>query len=176
MVFQVPGGRSSELKESETHAGSMSVSLATLLLMLPIDSVALVHALKKQDGQDGQDKFLYKDLSERVIGAAFEVIGELGAGFVETVYHHALIIALLDKGVSARSDVPIDVFFRRKSVGKFRADILVESKILVELKAVRAIAPEHQAQVINYLKATGIKVGLLINFGRSRLEIRRLYR
>lgn len=119
---------------------------------------------------------LHNELTESIIGCAFEVINELGSGFLESVYENAMIVALSEAGLSVQSQVPVPVSFRGKRVGDFYADLLVESKVLVELKAVRAIAPEHQAQIINYLNATGIEVGLLINFGNPRLELKRLTR
>jgi GxxExxY protein len=114
-------------------------------------------------------------LSEKVLAACFEVMNELGAGFLESVYEKALLIVLRDKGIAAKSQVPLSVMFRGEKVGEYFADILVEDKIIIELKAARAIAPEHQAQLINYLKATGIEVGLLINFGPTKLEYRRFH-
>ena len=129
------------------------------------------------DRQDGQDKTMkHEEITKAVIGCAFEVINELGAGFLESVYEHALIIALEQKGLSAQAQHPIKVMFRGKCVGDFLADFLVEEKVIVELKAVKAIAPEHQAQVIHYLNATGIEVGLLINFGNPKLEYKRFTR
>lgn len=113
---------------------------------------------------------------QAVIGCAFEVINELGAGFLESVYEKALILALRQKGLSAVSQHPVKVVFRGECVGDFYADIFVERKVIVELKAAKAIAPEHQAQIINYLNATGIEVGLLINFGNPKLEYKRFTR
>lgn len=118
---------------------------------------------------------LYQDITHAILGAAFEVINELGAGFLESVYHEAMLVALRQKGLKVVSEFALAVMFRGQNVGQFYADLFVEDKIIVELKAVKALAPEHQAQVINYLKATGIDVGLLINFGRPKLEYRRLY-
>jgi GxxExxY protein len=118
---------------------------------------------------------LYEAITHSIIGAAFEVINELGAGFLESVYHRAMLIALHEKGVNVESEFPLAVMFRGQNVGQFYADLLVEDKIIVELKAVKALAPEHKAQLINYLKATGIDVGLLINFGRPKLEYRRFF-
>ena len=115
-------------------------------------------------------------LTRAIIGCAFQVSNELGAGFLESVYERAMLVALSEEGIAAVSQKPIDVTFRGQSVGTFFADLLVEDKVLIELKAARAIAAEHQAQVINYLKATGIEVGLLINFGNPRLEYKRLTR
>ena len=118
---------------------------------------------------------LYEELTQKILEACFEVIHELGAGFLESVYQNALLIVLRQKGLKAEGNVPLSVCFRGEVVGKFYADILVEEKIIVELKAVTMLAPEHKAQVINYLKATGIEVGLLVNFGHPKLEYRRLH-
>ncbi len=117
---------------------------------------------------------IHEDITEKIIGCAFEVINELGSGFLESVYEKAMIIALKQRSLNAKNQYPVDVFFRDEKAGEFYADILVEGKIIVELKAVRALVPEHQAQVINYLRATGMKTGLLINFGNPKLEVRRL--
>ena len=111
-----------------------------------------------------------------MIGGAIEVINELGAGFLESVYRNALRLALEQMGLSVTCQHPISVVFRGQCVGDFYADLFVENTVVVEIKAVKAIVPEHQAQVINYLKATGIGVGLLINFGNPRLEFKRLTR
>ena len=129
------------------------------------------------DKHDGQDTELKHELiTKTVIGCAFEVINELGAGFLESVYERALLLALRQKGLSVTPQRPVSVMFRGESVGDFYADLFVEEKVIVELKAVKAIAPEHQAQAINYLNATGIEVGLLINFGNPRLEYKRFTR
>jgi GxxExxY protein len=119
---------------------------------------------------------LHEEITGKVIGCAFNVINELGAGFLESVYQNAMIILLREKGVSAESQHPVKVSFRGECVGDFYADILVDGKVIVELKAVKTIAPEHEAQIINYLKATGIEFGLLINFGNPRLEYKRFTR
>ena len=118
----------------------------------------------------------HEEITREVIGCAFEVINELGAGFLESVYEKALLLALRQKGLTALSQHPVKVMFRGECVGEFYADIFVEGKVIVELKTVKAIAPEHQAQVINYLNATGIEVGLLFNFGNPKLEYKRFTR
>ena len=118
----------------------------------------------------------YEDLTGKILEACFEVSNELGAGFLESVYHKALIIALRQKGLQLRSEVPISVMFRGQNVGEFYADLVVEEKIIVELKAVSALAKEHIAQVLNYLYAGSIVVGLLVNFGTPKMEYRRLER
>ena len=129
------------------------------------------------DKQDRQDKGLkHQEITKTVIGCAFEVVNELGAGFLESVYEKALLLALRQKGLPAITQHPVKVMFRNECVGNFFADLFVEGKVIVELKAVKAITPEHQAQIINYLNATGIEVGLLINFGTPKLEYKRFTR
>ncbi|MCS7158436.1 MAG: GxxExxY protein [Blastocatellia bacterium] len=119
-------------------------------------------------------ELLEKELTEKIIAACIEVSNELGSGFLESVYERALLIALAEKGLTAQAQVPLQVVFRGHVVGEFYADILVERRVVIELKAAKALTSEHEAQLLNYLKATGIKVGLLVNFGKPRLEWRRL--
>ncbi len=126
---------------------------------------------------DRQDKdLLHSKLTRLIIGCAFEVINELVNGFLESIYGKAMMVALSDAGLSVQSQKPIKVHFREKPVGEFYADLLVEEKVIVELKTVKVLAPEHEAQIINYLHATGIEVGMLINFGHPKLEIKRFTR
>lgn len=119
---------------------------------------------------------LCSELTERIIGCAFAVSNELGARFLEAVYESALAIALEDTGIRVQRQAQIEVYFRGRPVGVFYADLLVDGKVIVELKAVPKVAPQHEAQIINYLAATGIEVGLLINFGNPRLHYRRFNR
>ena len=114
------------------------------------------------------------DLTEGVIGAAFEVAHALGAGFLEKVYENALAIELRKNGLKVEQQHPIKVFYDNQPVGDFSADLLIEDSVLVELKAARILDDVHAAQCLNYLKATGLKVCLLVNFGRPRVEIKRL--
>ncbi|MDG5467614.1 GxxExxY protein [Deltaproteobacteria bacterium IMCC39524] len=114
-------------------------------------------------------------LTEEVLGACFEVANELGSGFLESVYEKALLIALRKKNISVVTQAPVTVTFRGQQVGSFFADLLVEDEVIVELKAVKALVPEHLAQVINYLKATGLETALLVNFGSRKVEYRRLH-
>jgi len=116
---------------------------------------------------------LYEEITNKILAACFEVSKELGAGFLESVYQNALMIVLREKGLTLEREHPLAVSFRGQIVGQFYADILVENKIILELKAVSALTDVHKAQVINYLKATGIEVALLINFGNPKLEYRR---
>ena len=118
---------------------------------------------------------LYEELTGKILQVCFEVMNELGSGFLESVYEKALLIGLEQKGIKTKNQEPLTVKFRGKTLGEFYADILVEDKIILEIKAVRALLPEHQAQLINYLKATNKEVGLLINFGKPKLEYKRLH-
>ena len=119
---------------------------------------------------------LYGDLTRSIIGCAFDVINELGDGFLESVYEKALMVALEDAGIAVESRKAIDVNFRGRIVGNFYADLIVEDKVIVELETVSSLAPEHSAQVINYLNATGFQVGLLLNFGNPKLQYKRFTR
>ena len=113
------------------------------------------------------------ELTDRILKACYQVHNELGIGFSEKVYERALKIALVELGLKAECQVPIEVRFRGQVVGEFFADVLVENSVIVELKAVKSLLPEHQAQLINYLKATNLETGLLINFAIKGLEIKR---
>ena len=109
----------------------------------------------------------YSDLTEKIIKAAYKVYNVLGFGFLEKVYKNALIIELKRMGLKVSSEIPIKVYYRDEIVGEYVADIIVEDKVILELKAVKDLAEVHEVQLVNYLKATGIEVGLLINFGHS---------
>ena len=116
---------------------------------------------------------LYEDITRKILEACFEVSSELGIGYLESVYEKSLLIALRQKGLKVENQVPLQVKFRGEIVGDFYIDILVEDKILLELKVVNGLTKEHYAQTINYLKATEIESGLLINFGNPKIEYRR---
>jgi GxxExxY protein len=115
----------------------------------------------------------HKELTEVIIGTFYEVYNELGFGFLESVYENALVIALSEKGLKVEQQIPIPVWFRGQRVGDFVADLLVENTVILELKAVRTIDDAHKAQLLNYLRATEIEIGLLLNFGQSA-EFKRL--
>lgn len=107
----------------------------------------------------------HKEITEKILQAFYEVYNELGSGFLESVYEYALSIVLTGYGLHVERQKEISVHFRGHNIGEFRADMVVNEKVLVELKAVRSLDPVHEAQLINYLKATEIEVGLLLNFG-----------
>lgn len=112
------------------------------------------------------------DLTDRIIGAFYAVYNELGHGFLESVYENALAIALREAGLAVQHQASLSVRYRSHVVGDFKTDLLVEGRIIVELKAVAQLMPAHEAQLVNYLKASGLHVGLLLNFG-SRPQFKR---
>lgn len=118
----------------------------------------------------------HQGLTQVIIGCAMTVHGTLGAGFLESIYQNALAHEIRKAGLRVEIETPIKVTYDGVVVGEFYADMLVESKILIENKAVQAINTAHEVQTVNYLTATGIDVGLLINFGASRLEFKRKHR
>jgi GxxExxY protein len=121
-----------------------------------------------------EDKIVYRDLSYKIVGLAIQVRKELGFGFLEKVYENALMVLLRENGIRAEQQVPIKVTFHGQVIGDYIADILVEDSIILELKAIDRIIPVHKAQVLNYLKATGLKLAILLNFGKDSLEHERL--
>src|SRR5271163_1044655 len=117
----------------------------------------------------------HADISEIIIGCCFEVMKELGSGFLENVYKNALFIAMKESELTVLVEQSFEVVFRNRKIGKYVADLIVENLIVVELKCCKILLPEHQAQLINYLKASELPVGLLVNFGNPRLEYKRLH-
>jgi len=115
-------------------------------------------------------------LTETIIGCAMEVHRRLGPGYLESVYEKALMIELKLAGLSCRSQVPIRVDYKGESVGDFVADAVVEGRVILELKACQILHLRHEAQVVNYLVATGYDIGLLMNFGSDSLQVKRKYR
>jgi GxxExxY protein len=119
--------------------------------------------------------YRHHELTQKVIGAAYRVHNTLGHGFAEKVYENALALELKGRGHDVRIQAPIEVTYRGAVVGDYQADLIVDGKVIVEIKAVRDLNPAHEVQLVNYLKATGIKVGLLINFGTSVKVKRRVF-
>ncbi len=116
-----------------------------------------------------------EEVRQRIIGCAFKMHNKLGAGFLERVYEDAMRIELEREGMQVQQQAAINVMYDGEVVGEFAADLLVLKRVIVELKAVRSLAPEHEVQLVNYLTATGIDSGLLLNFGKS-VEVRRRLR
>ena len=122
-----------------------------------------------------QTTYKFENTTRIVIGAFYEIYNALGPGFLEKVYENALMIELKERGLRAQHQCPIKVHHKGECVGDYIADILVEDKIICEIKAVQQLRPEHEAQLLNYLKATRIKVGLLLNFGPKPEIMRRIF-
>jgi GxxExxY protein len=119
-----------------------------------------------------EDNYKHSELTEKIIKEAYFVFNELGYGFLEKVYENALYIRLNNQGLKTKQQYPINVFFENELVGEYCADLIVEDKVIVELKAIQELTKIHETQLVNYLKATEIEVGLLINFG-PKLEFKR---
>ena len=116
---------------------------------------------------------IYGDLTYKIIGIAMKVHSDLGSGFLEKVYENAMMVLLEKEFIKAEQQKEIVINYYGKGIGNYVADILVDEKIILELKTVDKLTDIHSAQIINYLKATGIKVGLLVNFKNSKLEYKR---
>ena len=114
------------------------------------------------------------DITYAINGAVFEVNRILGPGFLEKVYEKALLIELKKRGLKAESQVPIKVSYKEENVGEYFVDILVEEKVIVEVKTVETFDKIHEAQLLNYLKASGIQVGLLVNFKHPKADVKRM--
>ena len=115
-----------------------------------------------------------RSLSKRVIQSAFEVSNQLGVGFLESVYENALCVELEQQGIAYHQQKQLKVIYKGRDVGTFVADLVVEDKLLVELKVASQLVHAHKAQVMNYLKATGLPVALLLNFGIPKLGVQRI--
>ena len=117
--------------------------------------------------------YKHSELTDLIIAVFYDVYNELGFGFLESVYRNSLRLALLNKGLTVEQEVPVTVFFRGHNVGDFRADLVVNGTILLELKTAEQIVAAHESQVLNYLRSTALELGLILNFG-PKPQVRRL--
>ena len=117
-------------------------------------------------------EYLHKELTSTIISCFYKVYNELGFGFLEKVYENALAYELKKNGLRVEKQKPIKVFYEEKNVGEYFADLIVNDEVIIELKAAESLCEEHELQLINYLKATEIEIGLLLNFGKKP-EIKR---
>jgi len=118
------------------------------------------------------EEYLYQELTSKIISCFYKVYNTLGFGFLEKVYENAMLIELNENRLISERQKPISVFYNEKLIGEYFADLIVENKVIIELKAAETLIEEHELQLINYLKATDIEVGLLLNFGKKP-EVRR---
>lgn len=116
----------------------------------------------------------YAQLTSDILASCFEVMKELGPGFAENVYKNALLIVMKQRGLQVESEKRFEVIFRAQVIGRYVADLIVNNTVIVELKCCEHLAPEHQAQVFNYLTVAQLPIGLLVNFKRRQLEWKRL--
>ena len=110
---------------------------------------------------------IHKDITDKILNAFYTVYSELGYGFLEKIYENALLYELSEAGLKCERQKPIKVYYKDQQVGEYFADIVVENKVILEIKAAESIAKEHEYQLINYLKATKIEIGLVLNFGKN---------
>jgi len=123
---------------------------------------------------EDEKKYPHFELTGKILSCCFEIMNELGPGFLESIYKNALLIALREKGFQVDVERCYEVRFRGTAIGKYRADLVVEQAVIVELKCCDVLAREHQAQLFNYLKVSQLPVGLLVNFRRGKLTWKRL--
>ncbi len=140
-----------------------------LLIIFPFPCPSVCFRGKKNRSNNMEEE----QLTFVIRGCVYEVFRELGAGFLEQVYQRALVNELTSANLKVEAEKKIEVLYKGTVVGEYIADILVEGRVLIELKAVAHLSPVHEAQLLNYLKATGIKVGLLINFAHPKAQIKR---
>ncbi len=120
-------------------------------------------------------EYKHKDITEKIIKVFYNVYNTLGYGFLEKVYENSMFMELTEMGIQTQKQYPIEVYYRDKRVGEYFADLIVEDKVIVELKAAETICEEHEFQLINYLKATEIEIGLLLNFGKKPQFKRKIF-
>jgi len=121
-----------------------------------------------------EDRYPNKELTKGIIGAAMEVHSQLGSGFLESVFEEAMVVELGLRGISYERQKMLDVFYKERKIKQFICDFLVNGSVLVELKAIKILTDIETSQVLNYLKATGLRLGLLLNFGAKSLEYKRI--
>ena len=118
----------------------------------------------------------YEEITHKIIGAAYNVYNQLGFGFLESVYHNAMLIELAKYDLKVESEKPLNVFYDDQVICEFNADLFVENTVVVELKSVQNLAKGHEVQLVNYLNGLRKEIGLLINFGPSGVEVKRKFR
>ncbi|MBL8867102.1 MAG: GxxExxY protein [Planctomycetia bacterium] len=131
--------------------------------------------MKTDQKNTDSEEYPHAELTGRVIGVFYDVYNELEFGFAEEVYHQAMVLALREAGFKIESKAKIPVYFRGRPIANYEADILVEGLVILELKATNALDPAHEAQLLNYLRATDMELGLLLNFGSKPVVRRRIF-
>jgi GxxExxY protein len=129
--------------------------------------------ISDEDNSDDESEFIHVETTRVIIGAFYALHNELGYGFLEAVYSNGLAVLLRNAGYRVDREAQFKIEFHGKIIGRYRADLIVDDKVVVEVKCARALDPMHSAQLLNYLRASGLEVGLVLNFGRSA-EIKRV--
>jgi GxxExxY protein len=129
--------------------------------------------IKPQMTTDKEKEYIHKELTEKILSAAFKVHNTLGPGYLESIYQNAMVIELRSFGLKCDTEKLVEIFYNNVKVGEHRLDLVIDDKVIVELKAVSEFHPVHKAQIISYLKATRLKIALLLNFGTEKVEYKR---
>ena len=129
--------------------------------------------IKPQMTTDKEKEYIHKELTEKILSAAFKVHNTLGPGYLESIYQNAMVIELRSFGLKCDIEKLVEIFYNNDKVGEHRLDLVIDDKVIVELKAVSEFHPVHKAQIISYLKATRLKIALLLNFGTEKVEYKR---
>ena len=132
------------------------------------------HELHEYTNGTNEEKVVYKELSFKIIEACFEVHNILGPGYSEKIYEEALSKELRDRGIGYERQKLVEVYYKGEKIGEYRLDLVVENKIILELKAVSELSNIFEAQLLSYLKAAGMKLGILVNFGSKKVVYRRI--
>lgn len=133
-----------------------------------------LHELHEYTNGTNEERVIYKDLSYKIMEACFEVHNNLGPGFSEKIYEEAMTRELKEKGIFYERQKLIDIYYKDEKIGEYRLDLFVENKVILELKAVSELNSIFESQIYSYLKATGMKLGILINFGNRKVDFRRI--
>jgi GxxExxY protein len=163
------------MKNSVNVKGTKKVVSVMLVLFFNLIGVTrVIRGGKRKDGEIRMVELIHKEITSQIIGSAYEVGNHLGFGFLEKVYENALRVELELCGLKVNSQQQVVIQYKGREVGLYQADLVVDNKVIVEIKTSENIVQPFKAQIINYLKATGLEVGLIINFSRIKVEIERV--
>jgi len=129
--------------------------------------------IEPQITTDKEKEYVHKELTEKILSAAFKVHNTLGPGYLESIYQNAMVVELRSFSLKCDTEKTVEIFYNNEKVGEHRLDLVINDKVIVELKAVSEFHPVHKAQIISYLKATRLKIALLLNFGTEKVEYKR---
>ena len=175
MAGTAPKGPQIHTDKHRSNSNHRSTQIDSSHRSTQIDSShRFTQIITDEDFQQVKDMFKHKELTGEILSCAFEVHNTLGCGFLEKVYENSLIYELRSRGLKVECQKAIQMLYKGEKVGNYVADIVVEDKVILELKAAEQVTGIHRAQLLNYLKASGYEVGLILNFAKTKLEYERL--